>query len=344
MILRIDCCYLFCFLSLPTFLNWCHADDRSAIAWPATLPVYDHIVVVVEENKDYCEIIDNPAAIYVNGVLRAEGANLTRMFGEEHNSQGNYFWMFSGSNQNIGFVDRVPNAENHPNYPFAASNLGWRLIQKGLSFKGYAESLPSIGFTGNFSPDYVYARKHAPWISFSNVPNGTTVETSSNLRFADFPTNPADYRNLPTVSFVIPNLKNDMHDDDPAISVARGDRWLRQNIDGYYQWAKSNNSLLIVTFDENNDRDRYDGLTNPFVEPGNDEYRLDLQNRIVTIFGGAKVKHGDFDEGLGVTHVNLLRTIEAMYGLPKSGAQQPNAAGGGISDDKIITDLFVPAN
>jgi hypothetical protein len=29
-----------------------------------------------------------------------------------------------------------------------------------------------------------------------------------------------------------------------------------------------------------------------------------------------------------------------MYGLPKSGAQQPNAAGGGISNELIITDVF----
>jgi hypothetical protein len=71
------------------------------------------------------------------------------------------------------------------------------------------------------------------------------------------------------------------------------------------------------------------------------EYLLDLQNRIVTIFAGAHVKPGTYSEGKGVTHVNILRTIEAMYGLPKSGAQQPNAAGGGISDDKIITDIFV---
>ena len=40
--------------------------------------------------------------------------------------------------------------------------------------------------------------------------------------------------------------------------------------------------------------------------------------------------------------MNILRTIEAMYGLPKSGAQQPNAAGIGIADDTIITDVFTP--
>jgi hypothetical protein len=70
------------------------------------------------------------------------------------------------------------------------------------------------------------------------------------------------------------------------------------------------------------------------------EYLLDLRNRIVTIIAGAHIKSGVYPEGKGLTHVNILRTIEAMYGLPKSGAQQPNAAGAGISDDTIITDIF----
>ena len=43
-----------------------------------------------------------------------------------------------------------------------------------------------------------------------------------------------------------------------------------------------------------------------------------------------------------MTHVSLLRTIEAMYGLPKSGAQQPNALRAGISDDATAADLFAP--
>jgi hypothetical protein len=42
-----------------------------------------------------------------------------------------------------------------------------------------------------------------------------------------------------------------------------------------------------------------------------------------------------------MTHVNILRTIEAMYGLPKSGAQQANAVRAGIGDDAIATDLFL---
>ncbi len=322
-------------------------DDKTApvvpaLIWPEGLPVYDHIVIVIEENKDYEEIIGNSEAPYINNVLKKEGASFSQMYGEEHYSQGNYFWFFSGDNQAVGFRDQIPSKENNPNYPFITANLGEQLIKKGLSFKGYAESLPVIGFAGE--KDYLYARKHVPWISFANVPNGTTVATSSNLRFSDFPSDPARYNPLPTISIVIPNLINDMHNGPITESIPAGDRWLQRNIDSYYQWAKSHNSLLILTFDENNDKRAYLGLTNPLVEPhscaGRDlEYCLDLQNRIVTIFAGAHIKPGDYPEGKGITHVNILRTLEAMYGLPKAGAQQPNAAGAGISD-YIITDVF----
>ena len=323
------------------------AADRPA--WPATLPVYDHIVIVIEENKNFEQILGGRSEAPYLRKLAAEGASFERMFAEEHFSQGNYFWLFSGSNQNVGFVDRVPSKANHPDYPFRSSNLGEQLIKKGLSFKGYSQSLPNIGSTVDFDPpncraeQCVYARKHVPWISFANVPNGTTVETSSNLRFADFP---KDYTTLPTVAFVVPNLNNDMHNGKPAQSVPAGDNWLRQNLDDYYQWAKTHNSLLIVTFDENDDQSGYNGLTNPLTDPDPryppryNRLLRDIQNRIVTIFSGAHIKPGSYAEGRGITHVNLLRTLEAMYGLPNSGAQQPNAAGGGIADATIITDIF----
>jgi phosphatidylinositol-3-phosphatase len=331
-----------------------YADTQS---WPSTLPVYDHIVIVIEENKDFEQIFGGEFHAPYLTKLAAEGASIGHMFGEEHYSQGNYFWLFSGSDQNVGFLDQVPSVATHPDYPFRASNLGEQLIKKGLSFKGYAESLPAIGSEVDFDPpncsedSCVYGRKHVPWISFANVPNGTTMDTSSNLRFADFP---SDFATLPTVAFVIPNLNHDMHNGEPAESIPTGDAWLQQNLDPYYQWAKTHNSLLIVTFDENDDKDSYLGLTNPQVSPSPiyppvDKYNqhlLDLQNRTVTIFAGAHIKPAlkpdAYAEGKGITHVNILRTIEVMYGLPKSGAQQPNAAGDGIGDETIITDVFEP--
>ena len=297
--------------------------------WPDSLPVYDHIVIVVEENKDYDLIIGaDSVAPYINGTLKAEGANFTSAYGEEHHSQGNYFWLFSGSNHNVGFHDE--NVTQAPGYPFMSSNLGEQLINKGHSFKGYAQSLPAIG-DQVWTVGSIYGRKHVPWISFTNVPDGTTVETSSNLRFKDFP---ADYNDLPTVAFVIPDLNHDMHNGVPPQSITDGDTWLKDNLDAYYQWAKDNNSLLILTFDENSDTKSDAGLTDPASTD------TSMKNQIATIFAGDHIKLGDYEEGKGITHVNILRTLEAMYGLCKSGAQQSNAVKAGITDDYIITDVF----
>ncbi|HUH85528.1 MAG TPA: alkaline phosphatase family protein [Stellaceae bacterium] len=308
--------------------------------WPSPLPVYDHIVIVIEENKDFEQILGGGSAAPYLASLAADGAILTRMFAEEHNSEGNYFWLFSGSDQGVRFEDAVPAG------PILASSLGEQLIAKGLSFKGYAEDLPAIGDKSATAPPH-YARKHVPWISFAKIPDGSTVATSSNLRFADFP---ADYAALPTVAIVVPDLVHDMHDGAPAGSIPAGDAWLRQHLDGYYRWALSHNSLLIVTFDENDDVSGYEGLTDPATIPDpryppadpDSQCRHDLQNRIITLFAGAHVRPGRYAEGNGVTHVNILRTIEAMYGLPKSGAQQANAARAGIADDAIISDVFAP--
>src|SRR5258707_3835558 len=226
------------------------------LPWAAGLPVYDHVVIVVEENKDYEQIIGNKNASYINDVLRKEGASLTKCFAEEHHSEGNYFWLFSGSNQHVGFTDKIPSRD------LTTGNLGEELIHAGRSFKGYSEGLPEIG--SPTTEEGLYARKHVPWGSFSNVPHCKTVDDSSKPRFPqDFP---SDYNALPTVSFVIPNLVNDMHNGSSSSGIVAGDRWLRQHIDGYYNWAKQHNSLLILTFDENSQFALTGGATDPGAE------------------------------------------------------------------------------
>ena len=75
--------------------------------------------------------------------------------------------------------------------------------------------MPGVGFTGCSSHDGLYARKHNPWVNFSDVP------ASANQPFTSFPTN---FTSLPTVSFVVPNLQNDMHDlaDSDSRHLAQG--------------------------------------------------------------------------------------------------------------------------
>lgn len=310
---------------------------RATPAWK-DLPVYDHIVIVVEENKDFARIdddensyiVDNPNAPFINRVLRKEGALLTRMYAEEHFSEGNYFWLLSGSNQDVGYFDLSPAPGS-----IDAPNLASQLIAHGRSFKGFSEDLPHIGSTVDREGDY--ARKHVPWISFSNIPNGATRDSSSNLTFSEFPSpgRARAFDELPTVSVVVPNLKHDMHDDVEGGSVAVGDRWLADNLGAYYEWAKTHNSLLIVTFDEDAQACWCRiGSTNP------SSANLRDRNQIMTIFAGAHIIPGEYSEGAGVNHVSLLRTFEAMYGLERSGRQQAQALEAGISDGKVVSDVF----
>ena len=236
------------------------------------MPEPAHTVVVVMENHSYAEIIGNPAAPFIN-TLAGHGALFTRSYAITHPSQPNYLALFSGGTQGIT-DDSCP-------HQFTAPNLAAGLSAAGKSFAGYAEDLPGPGSPACSAGEY--ARKHAPWTDFSNVPG------SSSLPFTSFP---ADFARLPAVSFVIPDLCHDMHD----CSIAAGDAWLRAHIGGYAGWAMRHHSLLIVTWDED---DSSQG------------------NHIVTIFAGQQVRPGRYAQP--VTHYSVLATIEAAYTLPRDG-------------------------
>lgn len=312
------------------------------------VPVYDHVVVVIFENHSYEEILvaGLANAPYINGTLRPQSANITGAFGIQHPSQPNYYWLFSGSNQ--GIVE-----DTHPTGPFiSAPNLYTALTTAGLTFSGYLDHYK----TGDdlYKDTDNYAVRHVPWLGFINVPDSVSIP------FDDFPTTAEGFAALPHVTFVIPGLDHDMHDYDSMgnavsnpmnslIAISNGDAWLQANLDAYVQWAKVNNSLLIFTFDENSTADWITpplGATNAyaFTSPilGPNPAGPSGPNRITMLFAGAGVAPGYYSEGPGVTNVNILRTIEFIYNLPRSGAQSPLAALAGIGDSAIL-DIFAPA-
>jgi hypothetical protein len=263
---------------LTALMSWSPAHFAAPPAFAAGMPTPAHVVVVVEENRSYSNVIGNAAAPFINA-LAAGGASMTQSFAELHPSQPNYLALFAGST--LGVTENTC-----PVNAGATPNLGAQLLATGRTFVGFAESLPAVG--SPVCSAGKYARKHAPWVNFSNIP------PSDSLPFSAFPPpqTPKSYNSLPTVSFVIPNVDDDMHDG----SIAQGDQWLQQNLSAYAQWAKANDSLLILTWDEDDNSER---------------------NRIPTIFYGANVRPGTYNEP--VSHYNVLSTLEEMYGLPKLG-------------------------
>lgn len=252
-----------------------------------TLPRPDHIVIVVEENVAFKQIIGVGEVAYLNS-LANEGALLTNFFAAHHPSQPNYFVLFSGNQQ--GVVNDLCSPTSPPK---KAPSLGGQLISKGLTFIGYSEGLPKVG--SKTCAAGLYARKHAPWISFADVPN------EASRPFTDFPTN---FDHLPTIAFVIPNLVNDMHNGDLGPRRKAGDKWLKEQLNSYKEWALTHNSLLIITWDEDNQLKSVAGAnTKPPA------------NHIATILVGQMVKPGAQSDKQ-YTHRELLRTLQEMYGLP----------------------------
>jgi hypothetical protein len=251
-----------------------------------TLPAFAHVLIVIEENRSAGHIIGNKAAPYINA-LAANGAMMAQSFAETHPSEPNYLALFAGDTFGVTSDSCPVNGGNLP-------NLGSQLLAAGYTFVGYAEGLPAPGSTACGAGKY--ARKHVPWANFTNVP------ATSSLPFSAFPA--GNYAGLPTVSFVIPNNDDNMHDG----SIAQGDTWLSRELSGYAEWARANNSLLIVTWDEDD---------------------KSQSNQIPTVIYGAHVRPGTYNEQ--INHYNVLATLEQMYGLPKIG----NAA-----NATAITDIW----
>ncbi|MFD0257841.1 alkaline phosphatase family protein [Kitasatospora indigofera] len=249
----------------------------------AGLPTPDHVIVVVMENHAYSQVIGSSSAPYINNTLKAGGASLTNSYGLTHPSEPNYYMLFSGSNQ--GRTDDSCVGVGSINQP----NLASELIAAGKTWASYNETLPSQGSTVCSSGKY--AQKHNPWFGFSNVPTNTAYT------FAQFPT---DYTTLPKVSFVVPNLCSDMHD----CSVGTGDTWIKNNLGAYATWAKTHNSILVVTFDEDN---KLSG------------------NKIPTVLYGEHVTPGS-SSATTYNHYNVLRTLEDLAGLTSHAGNAATAA------------------
>ena len=335
---------LLCVTSCMTALGTARAN-----ASDSALPQYDKVVVVIEENTSYQQLIGNTNAPYLNDLIR-HGALLSQSYGAEHPSEPNYLDLYSGADQNI--YD-----DSHPVYnPFSEPNLGAQLLHHGMTFATFSEDLPYVGDTiddtaaapGDPPGTTDYVRKHNPVVNWQNDqfaaspdnPGSNYVPTTANQPLTPFTdlSNRLQFGKLPTVSFVVPNEQHDGHGVSGGSSgqqlIKDTDAWLKNNISTYATWAKYHNSLLIVTYDE----DDYAG-----------------NNHVVTVFYGARVKTGVYPEAqsvtyvstvnaavgpqgapryrpeIGVNHWNVLRTIEDIYGLGHAGQA-----------DKVdtISDLF----
>jgi hypothetical protein len=247
------------------------------------VPNFDHVYVIIFENREYSSVIGSSAAPYINSLAAQYGLS-TNFYAERHPSEPNYIALTSGGTQGIA-DDGV--------YNLGVNNLFDQITASGRTWKSVMQGNPGNCFTGSSSGAVVdgvgksggYVRKHNPAISYTSI-SGSAAKCANITNLASFDPAAANFQ------FVTPNMINDMHDG----TVADGDNFLKAFLPKITGSAAFTNSVVFVTFDE--------GTTS-----------ANGGGHIVTIAITPNMTAGYKAAG-AYTHYSMLRTIEQAWGLP----------------------------
>jgi hypothetical protein len=252
---------------------------RAARSAVLPIPDFDHVIVVVFENKEAGSVLGSRNAPTFNLYSRVY-ARITQSYGVTHPSLPNYLALVSGSTWGIttNCVDCSVNARS----------LADTIEASGRSWKSYAEGLPRRGFLGGSSGRY--AKKHNPFAYFR--PIAANPERAQRLVPLRELTTDFAAKDLPDFALVVPDLCNSTH--DCPISV--GDAWLRRTVGPLLELPRT---AIFITFDEGGSSVRGGG-------------------HITTLVVGTAVRRHVAFRAV-TNHYGLLRTIEQAWGLPKLG-------------------------
>ena len=272
------------------------------------MPQFGHVFIVLEENHDYSSVIGSASLPYLNSVASRYGLALN-YYANTHPSIGNYFMLTTGQ--------IITNDDNFGG-TVSDDNIVRQLTLVGKTWKSYAESLPSVGYTGG--DVYPYVKHHNPFAYFSDV-IGTPAQANRLVPFSQLSVDIANNQ-LPNYSFIIPNQQDNAHDCPAGIpnctdadKLAAADNWLSANIQPLIASASfRQDGLLIITFDESVSTDLANG-----------------GGHVATIVISSRSKP-DFNSTSFYQHQNLLRTMAEALGLTSF----PGAANGSLNLAEFI--------
>lgn len=324
-----------------------------AAARSAAMPRYDHIFVIIEENKGYQQIMDHPQWTPVIHRLAAEYGQATQFYGEVHLSEANYIAMLGGDTFGIHDDDAYYckpamrnvfcEASRQPGYAdhdLTARSLMEQLAEKGMTWKVYMQTLPGAGslvprwptpdYPAKGEPYDLYAAKHNGFVNFKDI-NGMPLSVRAR-HIVGFERLRKDLAadDLPNYAHIVPNQCNEMHgldegpnipancngDKNPAGLIKRGDAEIGRLISEIMLskvWRDPGNTAIVVTFDENDVASRKHG---PQGCCGYDP-------RSAANFGGGHIvtlvitNHGPRHvvDSTPYNHYSLLRTTEDAFGI-----------------------------
>ncbi len=324
-----------------------------ALGWAASarerglegVPRYAHVFVIVEENKDYAQIMDPKLAPNITR-LAARYGNATRFFAEVHPSEANYVALLGGDTFGIhdddayyctpGSTRPLCDHAADPGYvehTVRAPHLGDQLVQAGLSWKGYYENLPAPGsmavtasdpgFDNGTRKTALYASKHSGFMNFADV----QADPDRAQRIVGFDQLRSDLASgdVPSFALIVPNQCNEMHglhgegvpadceSANKAGLIQRGDKVVGElvaSIQSSPAWTGPGDAAIVITFDESGDKGR-EGCCGVTPEAPSNFGGGQIPTVVITNHGPHGVK-----DPTPYNHYSLLRTLEDAFGLP----------------------------
>ena len=255
------------------------------------VPNFDHIVVILLENKEFGSVIGNSLMPNFNK-LAQDYTLLTQYYAVTHPSLPNYLALMGGDTFGItsDCTDCFVNAPSLPDLIEAT----------GRTWKTYQEDMPSPCYIGD---GYNYMQKHDPFIYFDPIRTDTARCERSVVPLTALQTD-IETGSLPNFIFITPNMCNDAHD----CSLDVTDAWLANLLSELVPALNADSAayLLVMTFDEGQGNHSCCGLP------------LEAGGRVPVVLYSPLVKNG-FEDSTPYTHYSLLKTISAAWGLPYLG-------------------------
>jgi phospholipase C len=250
-------------------------------------PRSQHVVMVMEENTSYANVVRNSAWPNLNNLI-SKGALPTNYYANMHPSLGNYFMLTTG---------QTLTANDNNRTVWNVDNIARRMLASGATFRIYAEGIISRGYVGGNTGLYVI--RHNPFALLSDVASNPQVANQCLWPFTQFANDVAN-GGLPQFSFIIPDIDDDAHSGTPQ----QADSWLQTNVvaplTNDSAFAPGGSGLLIVDFDEAAVSDTtYGG------------------GRVAPVLWGPIVKAGYTQTSSTLyQHQSMLRTVMEALGLP----------------------------
>ena len=331
----------------------------------AQVPTANHVVIVLEENTTYSNVVGSSSMPYLNSLINKYGL-ATQYYANTHPSIGNYFMLTTGQ------ILTNDDSQTPGSFPVSENNVVRELLTAGKTWKGYGEGLPSVGYTGgdwNFNGCTGYVR-HFPLAYLMDVQN-SAAQKLNLVPFTQFATDLAN-GTLPNYSFVTPDGCNDLHDG----SAAQADSWLRTNIAPLLTNSQfTTDGLLVIVFDESGGDNTNGGgrvewmVAGPKVKPAyqstatyqhQSTLRMMLETQGITSgFAGAAASAPDMAEFFGTSVAPVSVSISPTSASVLSGGDQQftanvsnttntavtwSATAGSISASGLYTAPTVTAN